>query len=303
MKKSSPEVPPVTVWLVEDYAPFRNTVSRLLNSTPGLACTHIFATGEDALRSLATQPKPAVILLDVGLPGMNGIEFLAKVREAAPETRAVILTAFEDEEKIFRAICTGASGYLLKTATSEEITGAIAEAVAGGETIDFADGPGFAVVLEEGDGAGGAGGFVLKEMGEEEFGGPVAIDVHGPDVDHAFHAADDDVAPPGGVFVPDEFGHAAREGEEVGPAVFVHVDGEDLVAAGETGGDGLGGELEHGRGEQSEQGHLDTMILYVHSDNRGRQLSDPAVALQQHLAGRVARCDYGGAEDAGVGRD
>jgi DNA-binding NarL/FixJ family response regulator len=81
---------------------------------------------------LATQPKPAVILLDVGLPGMNGIEFLAKVREAAPETRAVILTAFEDEEKIFRAICTGASGYLLKTATSEEITGAIAEAVAGG---------------------------------------------------------------------------------------------------------------------------------------------------------------------------
>jgi DNA-binding NarL/FixJ family response regulator len=132
MKKSAPEVPPVTVWLVEDYAPFRNTVSRLLNSTPGLACTHIFATGEDALRSLATQPKPAVILLDVGLPGMNGIEFLAKVREAAPETRAVILTAFEDEEKIFRAICTGASGYLLKTATSEEITGAIAEAVAGG---------------------------------------------------------------------------------------------------------------------------------------------------------------------------
>ena len=132
MKKSAPEAPPVTVWLVEDYAPFRNTVSKLLNSTPGLSCTHLFATAEDALRSLTTQQKPSVILLDVGLPGMNGIEFLIKVRDAAPETRVVILTAFEDEEKLFRAICSGASGYLLKTATAEQITAAIREAHSGG---------------------------------------------------------------------------------------------------------------------------------------------------------------------------
>ncbi len=128
MKKSDP----VNVWLVEDYAPFRNTVSKLLNSTPGLSCTHLFATGEDALRNLATQTKPAVILLDVGLPGMNGIEFLQKVREVAPETRVVILTAFEDEEKLFRAVCAGASGYLLKTAKADQITSAIREAHSGG---------------------------------------------------------------------------------------------------------------------------------------------------------------------------
>jgi DNA-binding NarL/FixJ family response regulator/signal transduction histidine kinase len=108
------------------------TVSKLINSTPGLSCTHLFATGEDALRSLGTQAKPGVILLDVGLPGMNGIEFLIKVREAAPESRVVILTAFEDEEKLFRAICSGASGYLLKTAKSDEIIAAIREAHAGG---------------------------------------------------------------------------------------------------------------------------------------------------------------------------
>ena len=131
MKKSVPEAP-ITVWLVEDYAPFRNTVSKLLNSTPGMNCTHLFATGEDAFRSLGTQQKPAVILLDVGLPGMNGIEFLMKVREAAPETRVVILTAFEDEEKLFRAVCSGASGYLLKTAKAEQITAAIREAHSGG---------------------------------------------------------------------------------------------------------------------------------------------------------------------------
>lgn len=132
MKKTAPEAPPVTVWLVEDYAPFRNTVSKLLNSTPGLSCTHLFATGEDAFRSLTTQQKPGVMLLDVGLPGMNGIELLMKVREVAPETRVVILTAFEDEEKLFRAICSGASGYLLKTATAEQITSAIREAHSGG---------------------------------------------------------------------------------------------------------------------------------------------------------------------------
>ena len=131
MTSSKSETAPLTVWLVEDYAPFRNTVSRLLNGTEGMACTHIFATAEDALRSLKTQAKPSAILVDVGLPGMNGIEFLTKVREQAPETR-VIITAFEDEDKVFRAICAGAAGYLLKSADATQITSAILEAHAGG---------------------------------------------------------------------------------------------------------------------------------------------------------------------------
>ena len=126
------DFPPLTVWLVEDYAPFRNTVSRLLNGTEGMACTHIFATAEDALRSLKTQTKPRAILVDVGLPGMNGIEFLTKVRETAPDTRVIILTAFEDDDKVFRAICAGAAGYLLKSADASQITTAIREADGGG---------------------------------------------------------------------------------------------------------------------------------------------------------------------------
>jgi DNA-binding NarL/FixJ family response regulator len=100
-----------------------------------MACTHIFATAEDALRSLQTQAKPSAILVDVGLPGMNGIEFLTKVREQAPETRVIILTAFEDEDKVFRAICAGAAGYLLKSADATQITSAILEAHAGGAPL------------------------------------------------------------------------------------------------------------------------------------------------------------------------
>lgn len=131
--KKAPAAPPLDVWVVEDHAPFRNTMSKLLNGTAGMACTHLFSAGENALNALATQPKPAVILLDVGLPGINGIDFLKKVREMAPEVRVVILTSFEDDDKIFNAICAGASGYLLKTnADPSAITGAIREAHEGG---------------------------------------------------------------------------------------------------------------------------------------------------------------------------
>ena len=131
MTSPKPESAPLTVWLVEDYAPFRNTVSRLLNGTEGMACTHIFATAEDALRSLKTQSTPRAILVDVGLPGMNGIEFLTKVRETAPDTRVIILTAFEDEDKVFRAICAGAAGYLLKHSGKVELALAISAVIEG----------------------------------------------------------------------------------------------------------------------------------------------------------------------------
>ena len=88
------DAPPLTVWLVEDYAPFRNTVSRLLNGTDGMACTHIFATAEDALRSLKSQTKPRAILVDVGLPGMSGEDLALKVRERFPSLPVVIASGY-----------------------------------------------------------------------------------------------------------------------------------------------------------------------------------------------------------------
>lgn len=127
---------PIRVWLVEDNVPFRRAVARLINKLDGMTCAGEFGSAEESFRRLAVGDIPDVILLDVGLPGMNGIEAVGKIRSSLPQTRVIILTAFEDDEKIVKAICSGASGYLLKSAPMEEISNAILDVVGGGAPIN-----------------------------------------------------------------------------------------------------------------------------------------------------------------------
>ncbi len=89
------------------------------------------------LAALATAggAPPDILLMDVGLPGMDGLEGLRLVRERSPATQVLILTAFEDEDKVFRAVCAGAAGYLLKTASAGEIVAAVREVLAGGSPM------------------------------------------------------------------------------------------------------------------------------------------------------------------------
>jgi DNA-binding NarL/FixJ family response regulator len=126
----------ISVWLIEDNATFRRTVMRALDQEDGFQCLGGFASCEEALAALSQRPAPQAVLLDVGLPGMSGIEGIPLLRERAPKTAIIVLTVFEDEEKIFRAICAGASGYLLKTAAVEEIARAIRDALAGGAPMN-----------------------------------------------------------------------------------------------------------------------------------------------------------------------
>ena len=123
---------PVGVWLVEDNHTFRNTVARVLAQVEGVECSQQFSNAEDALDALVDGGVPDVILLDVELPGQNGIEAMRRIKTICPSTRVVMLTAFDDHEKVFKAICAGASGYLLKTAPVERIVESIHEALAGG---------------------------------------------------------------------------------------------------------------------------------------------------------------------------
>jgi DNA-binding NarL/FixJ family response regulator len=126
---------PVNVWLIEDHRTYGERLMRALNRLEGIACTQRFTACEDALDALPKNPAPDVLLLDVELPGISGIDGIARLRALAPRLAVVILTVFEDDDKIFRAICAGAAGYLLKTAPVEEIAAAIRSAAAGGSPI------------------------------------------------------------------------------------------------------------------------------------------------------------------------
>ncbi len=129
---------PKHIWVVEDHAPFRRTLGKVLNAEQGLRCAREFDSCEAALQALENdaERKPDIILLDVGLPGMNGLEGIRHFRERCPQTLVIILTVFEDDEKIFQAICAGASGYLLKTAGADAIVQAIRDALAGGSPMN-----------------------------------------------------------------------------------------------------------------------------------------------------------------------
>jgi DNA-binding NarL/FixJ family response regulator len=124
------------LWVVEDDALYRKTISELLHEVEGIRCDHAFSRCEDALRALESEPAPDVILMDLGLPGMNGIQGTKRVREISPATRVIILTIHEDNEKIFDALCAGASGYLLKSSPPEEIEHAMMEVLRGGAPIN-----------------------------------------------------------------------------------------------------------------------------------------------------------------------
>jgi DNA-binding NarL/FixJ family response regulator len=126
---------PIQVWIAEDHSLFGQRLMRALNRHPDIDCPFHFSSGEDTLAALESHPAPTVLLLDLDLPGMGGGKALPLIREKAPHTAVVVLTVFEDDEKIFQCICSGASGYLLKTAGSDGIADAVRTAASGGSPI------------------------------------------------------------------------------------------------------------------------------------------------------------------------
>jgi|JI10StandDraft_1071094.scaffolds.fasta_scaffold288343_2 DNA-binding NarL/FixJ family response regulator len=128
----------IRTWIVEDHDTFRRSLQRLCNPERGLAVASAFANAETMLAALKSAPesdRPDVLLLDVGLPGRSGLDVITDIHHQAPQCRIVILTVFEDEEKISRAISAGASGYLLKTSRAEAVIEAIHEAAQGGSPM------------------------------------------------------------------------------------------------------------------------------------------------------------------------
>lgn len=122
----------IRVWLVEDNDAYRKALARSLRRSSGIDCECQCRSAEELIGTLEKNNAPEVILLDVQLPGRDGISALPKIVSVAPASKVMVLTAFDDSEKIYNAICAGASGYLLKSAGADEIVEAINEVLNGG---------------------------------------------------------------------------------------------------------------------------------------------------------------------------
>jgi len=111
-----------TIWILEDHEIFAKQIRRLISAEDDMECPHHFASAADLYDKLKfTNERPEILLLDLGLPRRDGLEVLSDIRKIMPEVKVLILTSYDDRDKVYRAICNGASGYLLKTADPDEI--------------------------------------------------------------------------------------------------------------------------------------------------------------------------------------
>jgi Response regulator containing a CheY-like receiver domain and an HTH DNA-binding domain len=125
---------PITVAIVEDNEQLRATLARVLNRAEGFRCVNHYGDAESALQALP-KDAPEVVLMDINLPGMNGVECVRRLKQALPKTQVVMLTVYEDTENIFNALAAGAAGYLLKRTKSAELLEAIREVHRGGSPM------------------------------------------------------------------------------------------------------------------------------------------------------------------------
>jgi len=120
--------------IVEDQREIREGLAQLISATPGHRCTGAYASMEDALEKI---PKnlPDVVLSDIGLPGLDGISGIRILKERHPELLILMLTVYDDNERIFDALCAGACGYLLKKTPWPRVVESLKEAVDGGSPM------------------------------------------------------------------------------------------------------------------------------------------------------------------------
>jgi DNA-binding NarL/FixJ family response regulator len=128
---------PISVSIVEDNPGTRNNLVKLLGSEPQLRLLHAYATGEDAVRGILSVQKPDVVVVDIKLPGMSGIECVAKLKATMPDLRVLILTTYQESDLIFNCLRAGANGYLLKEMPAEELIQAIQQVHSGGAPMSM----------------------------------------------------------------------------------------------------------------------------------------------------------------------
>jgi DNA-binding NarL/FixJ family response regulator len=124
----------IAVSIVEDMKDIRESLQRMIGSAEGFLCLSTYRNAEDALKELP-QINPDIVLMDINLPGMNGIECIKKVKAVCPKMQFMMFTIYEDSEQVFDALAAGASGYLLKKTPKEKILEALQELHSGGSPM------------------------------------------------------------------------------------------------------------------------------------------------------------------------
>ncbi|EEF57708.1 response regulator transcription factor [Pedosphaera parvula] len=124
----------IAVSIVEDDAGLRESICRFIQGAPGFECLGAYASAEEALANVPTRP-PEVVLMDINLPKMNGIECVKRLKEKLPSLQIIMLTVYENSDRIFEALAAGAYGYLVKNTPPEKLLEAIEEIAKGGSPM------------------------------------------------------------------------------------------------------------------------------------------------------------------------
>ena len=133
MRTEQAAVETTRVVLIEDQSEMRDGLRFLIDHTAGYRCVGSYATVEAALAGL--RERPDVVLTDIGLPGLSGIEGISRLRVRFPDLPVIALTVYDDDDHIFDAMCAGAAGYLLKTTPPARLIEGLRDVIAGGATI------------------------------------------------------------------------------------------------------------------------------------------------------------------------
>jgi DNA-binding NarL/FixJ family response regulator len=126
----------ITISIIEDQREMRESLAECLGKAPGLRCIGAHATGEEGLRNIPKE-NPDVVLMDINLPGINGIQCVERLKRLLPTTQVLMLTTYDDSDLIFDSLRAGANGYLLKNMPREEMIQAVQQVHAGGSPMSL----------------------------------------------------------------------------------------------------------------------------------------------------------------------
>ncbi len=136
MQEKNPKKPPaINIMIIEDDDTYRESLQAAINASENLVCPYACESCEEALEILEKDFAPEILLLDIKLPGISGIEGIPKFKAFSPATHIIMLTVFDDDDLIFNAVCRGAEGYLLKSSTPQQIRDSIQNVMCGGAAM------------------------------------------------------------------------------------------------------------------------------------------------------------------------